>query len=94
MNDKEVIEIAEILFPLANKLVLTRANNSRAAKPDALAGIALKVFDEQRMYTAASVAEALRRAEMVSKPDSIILITGSLYLVGEAQQLLNGSEQI
>ena len=94
MNDKEVIEMGEILFPLANKLILTRANNSRAAKPDALADIALKLFDEQRMYTASSVGEALIRAEMVSGPDSIILITGSLYLVGEAQQLLNGSEQI
>jgi folylpolyglutamate synthase/dihydropteroate synthase len=37
-----------------------------------------------------SVPEAIRVAQEVSPEDGIILITGSLYLVGETRRILTG----
>jgi len=34
MRDKAVQEMTEILFPIASQLVVTQANNPRAATPD------------------------------------------------------------
>ncbi|HET9947032.1 MAG TPA: folylpolyglutamate synthase/dihydrofolate synthase family protein [Patescibacteria group bacterium] len=44
----------------------------------------------QKVQTSATVGEALSLAESLAKntPESMIVITGSLYLVGEARQLL------
>jgi folylpolyglutamate synthase/dihydropteroate synthase len=36
-----------------------------------------------------SVREALRKADEHSKANSVILVTGSLYLVGEVKKLLS-----
>jgi folylpolyglutamate synthase/dihydropteroate synthase len=36
-----------------------------------------------------SLSEALATANSVAEPDATIVITGSLYLVGEAKKILN-----
>ena len=38
--------------------------------------------------TAADVPDALQRAKSLSKQDAVIVITGSIYVVGEAMRLL------
>jgi dihydrofolate synthase/folylpolyglutamate synthase len=80
MRDKAVEEIAGILFPLAAELIFTAPDYSRALRPEALVEIA------GRGEIAASVHEALARARAGATVDDVIVITGSLFVVGEARQ--------
>jgi dihydrofolate synthase/folylpolyglutamate synthase len=88
MNDKNVGEIANILFPLAAKVILTRPDNSRAKSADELAAHSPANIAADRIVRTGSVGEALKAAEDLSPGDEIILVTGSLYLVGEAKRIL------
>lgn len=80
MRDKAVEEIAGILFPLAHELILTAPDYSRALRPEALQEIA------GRGRIAASIEEAIKMA--AAMPDDVIVITGSLFVVGEARALM------
>jgi dihydrofolate synthase/folylpolyglutamate synthase len=81
MRDKAVEEIAGILFPLASELILTAPDNARALRPEALYEIA------GRGHISPGIAAALDRARAGVSEDDVIIITGSLFLVGEARAL-------
>lgn len=80
MRDKAVEEIGGILFPLADELILTAPDYSRALRPEALQEIA------GRGRIAASIEEAIKMA--AAAPDDVMVITGSLFVVGEARALM------
>lgn len=86
MRDKAVREIAEILFPLADHVIATRAENPRAADPEEICEAASRISAE--VETAADVASALERARVLAGPSGVIVITGSIYIVGEAMRQL------
>lgn len=79
MRDKSVEEIAGILFPLADELILTAPVSTRALRPEALAEIA------GRGQIAPSVKDALDLARGQADTEDLAVITGSLFLVGEAR---------
>ncbi len=83
MRDKAVEEVAGILFPAASELIFPALDSSRALRPEALVEFA------GRGQTAADIAAALdvlkHRAEQEDLSDDIVVITGSLVLVGEAR---------
>jgi dihydrofolate synthase/folylpolyglutamate synthase len=83
MKDKAVQEVAEILFPMAQELILTAPDNPRAMPPEELQTLA------GRGETATNVAFALARIQERGHEedlsDDVVVITGSLYLVGEAR---------
>lgn len=87
MNDKDVAEVASILFPKAERLILTKPTNSRAIDPSEV----LRSTGHPRAWTEPEVRSAMARAYEVAGADDVILITGSLYLVGEARQVLTRS---
>jgi dihydrofolate synthase/folylpolyglutamate synthase len=81
MRDKAVDEIAGILFPLATELVLTAPDNPRALRPEALHELA------GRGHVTPNIAAAIDLVRASVHEDDIVLITGSLFLVGEARAL-------
>lgn len=81
MRDKAVDEIAGILFPLASELILTAPNNARALRPEALFEIA------GRGHISPDVSSALDHVRVTASEEDAIIITGSLFLVGEARAL-------
>jgi dihydrofolate synthase / folylpolyglutamate synthase len=83
MRDKSVEEITEILFPLADELVLTAPASHRAVRPEVLASAA----EPRQTRIAPSARDALALARSV-RPEDVVFITGSLYLVGEIRALL------
>jgi len=87
MRDKDVAEITKILFSKAQDLILTQPDNSRAMPVDELASIAARVMPSERVTSARTVADAVRVAQQLTKADGVILVTGSLYLVGEVKSL-------
>ncbi len=81
MADKSTIEMAEALFPIAQQLILTRANNPRAALPQNIAEQTKKL--RQDSVCTESLAEALTEAARLTPSDGLIVVCGSLYLAGE-----------
>jgi dihydrofolate synthase/folylpolyglutamate synthase len=88
MRDKDVAEIAGTLFPKADFLILTKPDNSRAMEPDELMRLVPEDFDKAKVFTIETVKDSIEKARAISGQEKLILLTGSLYLVGEAQNLL------
>jgi len=79
LRDKAVAEMASMLFPLADRLILTAPANARAMAPEDISAPDARVTH--------SIAEAIPLLSEAG-PDDAIFITGSLYLAGEARALL------
>ena len=86
MRDKAIGEIAEILFPLAARVITTRADNPRSATPDEIREAAARTATD--IEDAIDVTSALDRACSLAGPRGIVVITGSIYIVGEAMRVL------
>jgi dihydrofolate synthase/folylpolyglutamate synthase len=85
MRDKAISNIAEILFPMADRVIATHAGNPRAATPEEIRQAASRTGTNIECVTA--VSAAMERAREATLPDGVIVVTGSIYLVGEAMQL-------
>jgi dihydrofolate synthase / folylpolyglutamate synthase len=86
LRDKAIGEIAEILFPLAERVIATCADNPRSATPEEIQKAAVRTQAEIEL--AGDVASAIERASTSSAADAIVVITGSIYVVGEAMRAL------
>jgi dihydrofolate synthase/folylpolyglutamate synthase len=84
MRDKAISEMAEILFPLAEQVIVVQAENPRSASPEEIREAAKRSSTE--IETAENVASALDRARALSKLETVVVITGSIYVVGEAMR--------
>jgi dihydrofolate synthase/folylpolyglutamate synthase len=81
MRDKAISEMAEILFPLADRVIVTRPENPRAASPEEIQEAGSRTGAEIEL--AEDVLHAIDRARELSGEKSVLVITGSIYLVGE-----------
>ena len=84
MRDKQLDQIGEILFPVADTLVLTLVDNPRSASMEMLRPIAGR-FARGVVIETGSSAEALRVALANTPDDGLICVAGSLYLIGEVR---------
>ena len=80
MRDKAVAEMADLLFPLAGAVVLTRPAQKRAATTQVLAQLTAHL--NHRIIECEEPGAALAKARDLAGPDGIVVVTGSLYLVG------------
>ncbi|MCV5871622.1 hypothetical protein OFN61_40850, partial [Escherichia coli] len=74
--------------PLTGTLILTGFPNSRAFAPSELAHLVAAEFPEILIEIAHSPGEALAMVESIMPGKSLVVVTGSLYLVGEIRRLL------
>jgi dihydrofolate synthase/folylpolyglutamate synthase len=88
LRDKPLAEMAQILFPLFDRVILTPIHTPRATAVDDLVAAA-KAAGTDAISTD-SVQEAIECAERDSTANDVIVISGSVYLVGEARALLIG----
>lgn len=86
MRDKAVAEVASILFPLASTVIATHADNPRAATPDEIAHVAARTGAQ--VIQEPEVGKAIDRAKQLAGAEGIVVVTGSIYLVGEVMQRL------
>ncbi|HEX8638046.1 MAG TPA: cyanophycin synthetase, partial [Pyrinomonadaceae bacterium] len=96
MRDKNLREIAEILFPLAENLILTEPDNPRSAEIEDLRTVAEKVVEKEKIFAVQNVSAAIDLARQIAAAKSatkhsFVCVTGSLYLIGEAQEILQNS---
>ena len=81
MRDKAISEMTEILFPLAERVIATRPENPRAASPKEIQQAAARTGVE--IEAVEDVHHAVERARALAKAGTVVVITGSIYLVGE-----------
>ncbi len=86
MGDKAIGEMAEILFPLAGRVIATRADNPRSATPGEIRQAACRTSTP--VEEASDVATALDLSRKDTARGNVVVITGSIYIVGEAMQQL------
>jgi dihydrofolate synthase/folylpolyglutamate synthase len=90
MQDKDVPGICTALAPAAKRLIAVRVRNPRSASAEDVLAAILELAPCCESFTAQTLEDALEIAE--GFPERI-LITGSLFLVGEALALLQGERQ-
>lgn len=87
-KDKDIKGMLEELLPLSDNIVLTKADVAdRAADPAAIKELIKS--KENMTYSTNNVKEALGKARSIASKDDMILVTGSLFVVGEARKILN-----
>jgi dihydrofolate synthase/folylpolyglutamate synthase len=85
LRDKAIGQMGDILFPLAERVLVTAVDNPRAATQDEIRRSVRVSVD---MEDVPNVASALARAREQGAGERVVVITGSIYLVGEAMRWL------
>jgi dihydrofolate synthase / folylpolyglutamate synthase len=80
MRDKAVREICQNVFPLAEEIYLTKPDHSRAATPEQI--LAALDFRHAKIHINDQPILALEQACAASSPEDVVLVFGSLFLVG------------
>jgi len=88
MLDKQLDEMAATLFPVASRLILTQPRNPRAALSAQLKPFADKYARVPGEQTETS-EDAMAKATSLQTANELIVVTGSLYLVGEVRAWLS-----
>jgi dihydrofolate synthase / folylpolyglutamate synthase len=86
LKDKDYRGILDRLVPLADRVVVTRPNYSRALDTASLEAEIRTLHRD--VATTGSVAEAIDLSRREAARDDLIIITGSLYTVGDARAAL------
>jgi len=86
LKDKPAVELAQILFPLFGKVVLTPVDSPRSASVEDLLAAAATTSSE--VEAAAEAVGALERALQLTPINGLVVVTGSVYLVGQLRPRL------
>jgi len=84
LSDKNIEEMLKIISPISDVIVVTKSKNDRACSP-----IRLKeMIKKSNVVVKDSISEAVEYAKETAKKQDLICITGSLFTVGEARDIL------
>ena len=89
MADKDITAALTTMLPLADRLILTQPDGERSASPEQLASY-LPADNSLGVDLEHKVESAVELAESLAAEDDLIVIAGSLYLVGAVRTLLLG----
>jgi dihydrofolate synthase/folylpolyglutamate synthase len=84
LKDKDYAAICRILAPLAGQLLLVPVASERSAPPEVLLPLCREVNPSSHPAVCGSLTEALSR----TRQEPLVVIAGSLYLIGEALEHL------
>jgi dihydrofolate synthase/folylpolyglutamate synthase len=84
MKDKDQRGYLDAIVPLADEVIATRPRYARAIEPEKLA----TMVEGKPVRVAQTIADALALAADSAKPGDMVLVCGSLFVVGEALAIL------
>lgn len=86
LGDKEREKVVEILAPLADEVIITKPNSPRAGNWEYLARLA----EHQGLPVSTIESPVLAVSEGVKRlrPEDMLCVTGSLYMIAEAREAL------
>jgi dihydrofolate synthase/folylpolyglutamate synthase len=85
LRDKDWPAMCEILAPLAARILLVPVHSERSAEPHGMAETCRQANPNAQVLEYSSLDAALAE----TSEDSFVTVAGSLYLVGEAMELLH-----
>jgi dihydrofolate synthase/folylpolyglutamate synthase len=88
LRDKPVTEMAQILFPLFDRVILAPIHAARAASMEDLLAAAGTTGTSAVVTDSARQALELAAAGASGGAGEVIVVSGSVYLVGEARSIL------
>lgn len=86
MRDKSIADMAEVIFPVAARVLAVAAANPRSATGEEIRAASGRLAD--RVEALHSVKDALHAVLQPSSDPGLVVITGSIYIVGEALRRL------
>jgi len=87
LDDKPYEKMLQKLVPLAHRIIITKAEIDRSLDPLILKKAA-EQLTENSVKIISKVKDAVSHALKTSEPDDAICVAGSLYVVGEAKEIL------
>ena len=87
LNDKDWRQMCEVLAPLADRILTVPVASGRTADANALA----KVFRATNPQATVVASKNFSEALAACKDEPLVVVTGSLYLIGEALELLGNA---
>lgn len=87
LRDKDVSSMLQELIPCVADIILTKPDTDRGLPVDELQEVVER--SGRNFYAVRTLSDAMSLARNITSASDIILITGSLYLVGEARTLLS-----
>ena len=86
LRDKDLASMAALLFPRCASIHLAPLTHLKARPPEECLPVAQRYC--QNSVVCASVEEALQKAMACAKGNALVVVAGSLYLVGQARECL------
>jgi dihydrofolate synthase/folylpolyglutamate synthase len=86
LRDKALAEMAQILFPLFDRVMLTEVDSPRTASLEDLKAVAAATGSNAEVFSSAEAA--LQGAFDRTPPHGLIVVAGSVYLVGRLRDTL------
>ncbi len=93
-SDKDYKKMIQIISPMADLIITTKAKNPRATPPQIIAQKASQYISQDRIIVTEDIPQAIKCALSNSHKDDLICITGSLYTIGEAKRYFNSLGRI
>jgi dihydrofolate synthase/folylpolyglutamate synthase len=90
LGDKDIQRMGGLLFPLARSIHLAPVANSRSARPSDIAALHPRLRPRLRLH--ANAPSALRAAWEECPRRGLVVVTGSLYLLGELLPILRAEK--
>jgi dihydrofolate synthase / folylpolyglutamate synthase len=84
LDDKDWRQICELLAPIAETILAVPVSSNRTANPNDLAGVCRAANPSARVSVCVSLDDAFQKMPL----NSLIVVAGSLYLVGQGLELL------
>jgi len=90
LDDKPYKAMLTSLLPVCKRAIITSPKIDRALAPETLSAVAESFITDITIIP--DVGEAVKYAIKTTLPDDVVCIAGSLYLVGEAKEVLEKSK--
>jgi dihydrofolate synthase/folylpolyglutamate synthase len=88
LKDKDYREMIKIMASIAAKVILVKPVSERALAPERMLAGWRQAAGAENVSLAAGMALALGRARAAAGKNGLVVVSGSLYAVGEARKLL------
>lgn len=88
LEDKKIDEMLKIIIPITDVIITSKSDNLRSMDPSILKEKIKNIDQNKRTISIVEIKKAIDYAKNLAKIDDIILITGSLFTVGNARDYL------
>lgn len=88
LKDKDVKEVINLFLPIVQEIITTKPISDRALSADELKDIILKIDENKEVVAIDDIKAAIIKEVDDIRGNEILIIAGSLYLVGNARTIL------